>query len=94
MISEIIAKRNFHKANLMQSFETSSPKLCNRVLRYILYPNRPWVCVINVCSNGGAAYMVNEIKAKDNLNIADLMHSFENLLLQSCFTGFLDATHK
>ena len=30
------------------------------------------MCVINVCSNGGATYIVNEIIAKDNLNIANL----------------------
>ena len=38
--------------------------------------------MIKVCSNGGATYIIGEIKAKDNLNIANLKQTFENLLLQ------------
>ena len=34
------------------------------------------------CSNGGITYIMDEIIAKDNLNIEYLMQTFENLLLQ------------
>ena len=43
----------------------------------------PWICVIRDCSNGGATYIIGEIIAKDNLNIAKLMQTFENLFLQN-----------
>ena len=29
----------------------------------------PWICVMKVCSNGGATYIIGEIIAKDNLNM-------------------------
>ena len=51
---------------------------------YILHTNSLWVGVIKVCSNGGATYIIGEIIAKDNLNIENLMQTFENLLLQTC----------
>ena len=53
-----------------------------------------WVCVIKVCSNGGATYIIGEIIAKDNLNIENLMQAFENLLLQNYSTKFLDIAYK
>ena len=28
--------------------------------------NSPWVCVILVCSNGGATYIIGKLLAKDN----------------------------
>ena len=52
------------------------------------------VCVIKVCSNGGATYILGKIIAKDNLNIENLMQTFENLLLQNCATKFIDITYK
>ena len=52
----------------------------------ILHTNRPWVCIIKVCSNGGATYIIGEIIAKDNLNIENLMQTFENLLQTCTFT--------
>ena len=55
--------RNFD-ANLLKS---SSPKLLDKFLRYYIQI----VCVIKVCSNGGATYIICEIIAKDNLNIAN-----------------------
>ena len=58
----------------------------------MLHTNSPWVCVIKVCSNGGATYIIGDIIAKDNLNIENLMQSFENLLLQNFLTKFLDIT--
>ena len=45
--------------------------------------NKPWVCAIKVCSNGGATDIICKIIAKDNLNIANLMQTFENLLFQN-----------
>ena len=45
--------------------------------------NKPLVCAIKVCSNGGATYIICEIIAKDTLNIENLMQTFENLLLQN-----------
>ena len=60
-----------------------------------MYTNSPWVCVIKVCSNGGATYIIGVIIiAKDNLNIENLMQTFENLLLQNYSTKFLDITYK
>ena len=53
-----------------------------------------WVCVIKVCSNGGAIYIIGEIIAKDNLNIENLMQTFENLILQNYSPKFLDITYK
>ena len=44
----------------------------------------PWICVIKVCSNGGTTYIIGEKIAKDNLNIENLMQTFENLILQNC----------
>ena len=56
--------------------------------------NRPWVCAIEVCSNGGTTYIIGEIIAKDNLNTENLMQTFENLLLQNYTTKSLDIAHK
>ena len=52
------------------------------------------MCVIKVCSYGGATYIIGEIIAKDNLNIENLMQTFKNLLLQNYSTKFLDITYK
>ena len=60
----------------------------------ILHTNSPWVCVIKVCTDGGATYIIGKIIAKDNLNIANLMQTFEYLLLQKYSTKFLDIGHK
>ena len=30
----------------------------------ILHTNNPWVCLIKVCSNGGATYIIGKIIAK------------------------------
>ena len=49
----------------------------------ILHTNSPWVCLIKVCSNGGATYIIGEIIANYNLNIANLMQTFQNLLFQN-----------
>ena len=35
---------------------------------------------MKVCSNGGATYIIGEIIAKDNLNIENLMQTFEIFL--------------
>ena len=43
----------------------------------ILHTNR--LCVIKVCSNGGAAYINSKLIAEANLNIANVMQTFENL---------------
>ena len=44
--------------------------------------------------NGGATYVIGEIIAKVNLNIENLMQTFENLLLQNYLTEFFDIAHK
>ena len=46
------------------------------------------------CLNGGATYIIGEIITKDNLNIENLMQTFENLLLQNYLTKFLDIAYK
>ena len=38
--------------------------------------------------------LLAEMIAKDNLNIANLMQTFENLLLQNYWAEILDITHK
>ena len=43
----------------------------------MLYTYSPWACVIKVCSNGGATYIIGEIIAKNILNIVYLMQTFE-----------------
>ena len=45
----------------------------------ILHTNSPCLCVIKVCSNGGAAYINSKLIAEANLNIAIVMQTFENL---------------
>ena len=45
-------------------------------------------------SDGGANYIIGEIIAKDNLNIENLMETFESLLLQNYSTKFLAIAHK
>ena len=57
----------------------------------VLLTNSPWVCVINICSNGDVIYIIGDIIANLNMN---LMQTFENQLLQNCLTEFLDITHK
>ena len=47
-----------------------------------------------MCSNGGTTYIISKIIAKYNLNIENLMQTFENLLLQNYSTKFLDIAHK
>ena len=42
-----------------------------------------------ICSNGGATYIIGEILAKDSLNIVNLIQTFENLL-QIYSIEFLD----
>ena len=49
-----------------------------------------FLCLIKVCSKGGAIYIIGEIIAKDNLNMANLLQTFENLLLQTYSTEFRD----
>ena len=39
-------------------------------------------------------YIIGELIAKENLNIAYLMQTFENILLQNYFTKFLNIAHK
>ena len=93
IIGEIIPKDNLNIENLMQTFENLFSKTTQQN-SLILHTNSPWVCVIKVCSNGGATYIIGEIIAKDNLNIENLMPTFENLLLQNYSTKFLDITYK
>ena len=92
IIGEIIAKDNLNIENLMQTFENLLQNYSTKFL--ILHTNSPWVCVIKVCSNGVATYIIGEVIAKNNLHIENLMQTFENLLLQNYLTKFLDITYK
>ena len=40
----------------MQTFRKSSSANYTTEFLDILHTNRPWVCVIKVCSNGGSTY--------------------------------------
>ena len=61
----------------MQTFENLLLQNCSTKFLDITYKysvvmcNRPSVCAIKVCSNGGATYFICEIIAKDNLNTAN-----------------------
>ena len=83
IIGAIIAKDNLNLENLMQTFKNLLLQNYSTKFLDITYINGPWVCVIKVCSSGGATYIIGEIIAKDNLNIENLMQTFENLLLQN-----------
>ena len=48
---------------------------------------------MKICSNGGFSFIICEILAKDNLNIANLMQTFESLILQNCSTELYDIAH-
>ena len=80
--------------NLMQTFENLLLQNYTTKFLDITCTNSPWVCVINVCSNGGATYIIGEIIAKDNLDIENLMQTFENLFLQNYSTKFFEITYK
>ena len=68
-------------------FSKTTPVL-DRILRYYF---SPWVCVIQICSNGGTIYIISELIAKDNVNTENLRQTFKNLLLQNySTTKFLD----
>ena len=41
----------------------------------VLHTNSPWACLIKVCSNGGATYIISEIIAKNILNIDNLIQN-------------------
>ena len=71
---------------LLQNYLTKFLDICTK--------NSPWVCVIKVCSDGGATYIISKIIAKDFLNIENLMQTFGNLLIQKYSTKFLDIVHK
>ena len=45
--------------------------------------------IFKACSNGGATYIIGELIAKENLNVANWMQTFENLL-QNYSSEFLD----
>ena len=93
LLAEIIAKDNLNIENLMQTFENLL--LQNYSTKFLdIHTNSPWVCVIKVCSNGGATYNIGEIIAKDNLNTENLMQTFENLLLQNYTPKLLDIAHR
>ena len=89
IIGEIIAKDNLNIAYLFQTFVIFFYKATQQDSE-ILYSSDPWECVIKICSNGGANNIVGKIISKDNLNIAKLMQTFKNLLLQNNSTKFLD----
>ena len=63
-------KDKLNIANLMQTFENLI--LQNYSTKFLdIAQNSSWVCVIKICSNGGTTYIICEIIAKDNLNIAN-----------------------
>ena len=77
----------------MQTLTIFFSKLLNKILRYCIQINSPWICVIKICSNGGATYIICEVIAKDNLNIANEKFSSPKLLnriLRYCTQIVLD----
>ena len=82
IIGEMKSKDNLNIANLMQTFENLLLQNYSTNFLDITY-KFPWVCVIKACSYGGATYIICEIITKNTFNIANLMKTFENLLLQN-----------
>ena len=68
---------------LLQNYSTKFLDIAHIFLGY----------VIKVCSNGGATYFISEIITKYNLNIANLMQTFQNVLLQNYCTESFDIAH-
>ena len=56
----------------------------------ILHTNSPWVCVVKVCSNGGATCTSGKVLVKNNLDIDNFNAKPLSLLLQNYCTEFLD----
>ena len=61
---------------LQDLLKSSSPKLLDRILRYCTQTVF-WYVLLR-CSNSGATYIMGKIIAKNNLNIVNLMQTFEN----------------
>ena len=51
----------------MQTFENLFSINAHKILE-ILYPNCPWVCVINVCSSGSATCIIGVNISRYGLN--------------------------
>ena len=64
-------QKNLNIENLMQTFENLL--LQNYLTKFldIAHTNSPWVCVMKSGSIGGVTYIIGDIIAKDNLNIAN-----------------------
>ena len=62
-------------------------------IRYQFLPdlpcNSPWVCFIKDSSNGSAAYIIGPIIAKGNVNIANLIQTFEICFSENTQQNFL-----
>ena len=92
-IGEIIAKDNLNIENLMQTFENLLFQNYSTKFLDIKYKYSLGMC--NQCLFKWWCHLhIGEIIAKDNLNIENLMQTFENLLLQNYSTKFLVITHK
>ena len=60
--------------NLVSVYKTFKNLLLqNYATEFLVIAHSPWVCVVKVCSNDGATYIMGKIIAKDNLNKANLM---------------------
>ena len=87
-----MAKDNLNIENLMQ---TENLLLQNYWTKFLDITHNLSLCMCySNFWNGGATYIICEIIAKDNLNIANWMQTFENFLLQNYWTEFLDIAHK
>ena len=64
----------------MQTSENLLFQNCSTEFYDNAHTHGPCICVFKVCSNGGTTCIIGQIIAKDNLNIENLMQTFENLL--------------
>ena len=75
----------------MQTFENLLQNCLTKFLD-ITHKSSLGMC-IKVYSNGGSTYINSKLIAKANLNIAIVIQTFENLILQNCSTEFYDIAH-
>ena len=54
--------------SVYQTLKSYSQTQPDRILRYCT--QTPFVCVVKVCSNGGATYIIGKIITKENMNKA------------------------
>ena len=53
-----------------------------------MHTNSPWACVIRVCSNGVATYIIGEISSNSSISHSELKHIILLYTTASCMASF------